>query len=170
MGLKSGEHKFQYKLDGKFFDKFEFSQIASCEIDAGVTLEKQASMMLLHFELKGTVQLTCDRCGDEITQPIEYRQDLVVKFGEETSEGADELLILGPREHEIDLSQYLYEYAHLAIPVRHVHSNIADCNQQSLQVLEKYKTEEDGDSKWASLKDLNFETPEEQDDYLDEEE
>jgi len=171
LGLKTGDHRLQYKLDGSFFEKFEFSQIESCNIDVDLDFEKQASMMLLHFHLKGTLAVTCDRCGDDTIQPIDFQQDLIVKFGEETEDGVDELLILGPREHEIDVSQYLYEYAHLAIPIRNVHADEADCNQQTLMALEKYKTTETGDTKWASLKDLSFEIPEELEDFdLDEEE
>lgn len=170
LGLKTGIHRYQYKLTGAFFENFELSQIENCDIDVNLDLEKQASMMLLHFHLTGTVQVSCDHCGDEITQPIDLQQDLVVKFGEETEDAVDELLILGPREHELDVSQFVYEYAHLAIPIRHVHASEADCNQQTLKALEKYKTTETGDTKWASLKDLNFETPGEPEDFDQEEE
>jgi uncharacterized metal-binding protein YceD (DUF177 family) len=100
---------------------------------------------------------------------IQHQHTLVVKFGDETSESDDDILVLGPNEHEIDLAQYFYEYAHLALPARKVHAIETDCNQASLAQLAKYKVDQTANTQWAALKNLNYEDPEDNE-FFDEEE
>jgi uncharacterized protein len=170
LGLKLGKHQYQFTLTEEFFDKFEFSEVHKCQLEASVELEKQSTMLVFTIGLAGTVETTCDRCGDDLTLPVSTEHRLIVQFGEETVEVDDEVLVLSAAEHEVDLSQYLYEYAHLALPARHVHANPADCNQESLRALEKYKVDTTANTQWAALKNLNYEDPEDQEEFLDEEE
>jgi uncharacterized protein len=169
LGLKLGKHQYQFTLTAEFFDKFEFSEIHESNLQVEVELEKQSTMLILNFQLAGDVQTTCDHCGDELSIQIETSQQLIVKFGEETSDTDDDILILGTSEHEVDIHQYLYEYAHLALPARHVHKNLADCNQESIKQLEKYKVDQTSNTQWAALKNLNYEDPEDNE-FFDEEE
>lgn len=169
LGLKLGKHQYQFELSASFFDKFEFSEIHECDIKASVELEKQSTMLIFTTMLTGKVESTCDHCGDPLEIAINSAQKLIVKFGDETGHSDEDILVLGPSEHEVDLSQYLYEYAHLALPVRHVHLQEADCNQEALKNLEKYKVDEASSSQWAALKNLNYEGPEDKE-FFDEEE
>ena len=169
LGLKAGNHHFEFQLTAAFFEVFEFSEIHEATIEAHVSLEKQSTMMVLDFQLNGNVRSTCDHCGDELMLPIQTQQHLIVKFGDQTSEADDDLLILGPNEHEIDLAHYLYEYSHLALPARHVHVDESLCNAEALKRLAQYKVDQTANTQWASLKNLNYEDPEDNE-FFDEEE
>lgn len=144
-GLKTGFHHFDFKLEEKFFSNFEFSQIHSAEIAVKVRLEKQSTMLVIDAELTGTILTECDRCGDDCTVNIKGSNRLIVKFGDHTDRIDDDILVLGPSEHQVDLSEYLYEFAHLALPLRKVHKNLADCNQEVLEKLNHFLVEEDDD-------------------------
>lgn len=174
LGLKLGKHQFQFTLTEKFFEKFELSEIHQADIEVVVELEKQSTMLILDIELSGVVQSICDRCGDDLEIPIEIDEQLIVKFGQTTGSTEDDILIHGPSEHSIELSQYLYEYAHLALPHRHVHESEEDCNPETLKELEKYRTDTTANTQWAALKNLDYEDPEDREfdetDFLDEEE
>ncbi len=170
LGLKLGKHQFQFTLKDEFFDSFEFSEIERAGINVDLELEKQSTMMILDFKISGFVIMPCDRCGDDVNQPVEAIQKLVVKYGEETIDNEDELLMLGPSEYEIDLYHYLYEYAHLALPIRHVHNQLSECNQQVISELEKYRIDTTANTQWAELKNLNYEDPEDDEFFDDEEE
>jgi uncharacterized metal-binding protein YceD (DUF177 family) len=170
IGLKPGKYQYDYTLGDKFFEAFDYSEINKSNIVATVDLEKQSNLMLLHFTLDGSVMVSCDRCGDPIEQSIHLEEQLVVKFGERTLGDDGEFLVLGPNEGEIDLTQYLYEYAHLALPARHVHAEISSCNQDVMNQLQKHEVSEDDVSKWAALKNLTIEERNFPDDDLDEEE
>jgi len=169
LGLKLAKHHYQFELTASFFDKFEFSEIHDCNLKCEVELEKQSTMLIFTTRVFGSVETLCDHCGDALQINIETEQKLIVKFGDHTGDTDEDILVLGPQEHEVDLSQFLYEYAHLALPVRHVHDSEADCNQESLKQLEKYKVDLASSTQWAALKNLNYEGPEDKE-FLDEEE
>lgn len=175
LGLKLGKHQFEFTLTDSFFEQFELSEIHHAHMEIDVTLEKQSSMMVLDIAMSGDVQTTCDRCNDDLVVPVDIEERLIVKFGDETGSTDDDILIHGPSEHAIDLSQYFYEYAHLALPPRQIHETEAECNQESLRALEKYRAEVNTGTQWAALKNLNYEDPEDREmdegtDFFDEEE
>ncbi len=169
LGLKLGKHQYQFELTASFFDKFEFSEIHECNLQAEVELEKQSTMLIFTTTVHGKVDTVCDHCGDPLQTGIETTQKLIVKFGDQTGDTDEDILVLGPSEHEVDMSQFLYEYAHLALPVRHVHEKESDCNQEVLKQLEKYRVDQAASTQWAALKNLNYEGPEDKE-FIDEEE
>lgn len=120
-GLKVGNHPFTFEIEDKFFEHFEYSEISKGNIHVDCMLEKQAKMMILSFEMAGTITLPCDRCGEEFDMPVEGSQKLIVKFGTDHHEETEDILVIMENEHELDVSQYLYEYAHLLLPIRKIH-------------------------------------------------
>ena len=160
-GLKVGKHDFDFDTDDSFFADFESSEISKGKVHAHVLLDKKTTMLELQFELKGVVTITCDRCLEEFEMPIEYETSMYVKFGEETEEQTDEILVLSQNEFELDVSQYIYEYIHLSLPHRKVHPTNArgksTCNKEMLKKLDEYLVRgNDGetDPRWNELKNL----------------
>jgi uncharacterized metal-binding protein YceD (DUF177 family) len=115
-------------------------------------------MMVLKFEVYGNVETVCARCGEPMEIAIEHEDRLIVKFAESTGSSEDDILEIGPSEHLLDLSQYLYEYAHLALPGRSVHEDEEDCNPDALDLLDDLSVDDDPDEptdpRWDALKDL----------------
>lgn len=169
LGLKAGNHRYEFQLTDEFFEMFELSEIHRANIQAQVELEKQSTMIIIEFVVSGTVLSQCDHCGDELSIAIKTKQQLIVKFGDQTSETDDDILVLGPNEHEIDMAHYLYEYCHLALPARHVHADESLCNAEALKRLALYKVDQTANTQWAALKNLNYEDPEDNA-FFDEEE
>ena len=142
----------------EFFEAFEYSEISRADIRVELELEKQSTMMVLDFQLEGTVELICDRCGDPVHQEVETNQRLILKLGSESSGTTDDdIIVLGPSESDINVAHYLYEYAHLALPARHVHETEEECNQEVMAALSKYMVQSDNRNEWAALKNLHFE-------------
>lgn len=162
LGLKIGRHEYEFELDDTFFASFEHSEISGGKLQADLLLDKQGSMMVLDFHVYGTVSAECDRCGDPMEVDVEHTDRLIVKYGDETGSTEDEILVLGPSEHLLELHQYLYEYAHLGLPSKRVHDDEADCNQEALARLEALRTDDPGDDdddepidpRWEALKNL----------------
>jgi len=165
IGLKLGKHQFEYTIDKKFFDEFSFDEFESCEIKVAVVLEKKATMLEIMFKHNGTVNVPCDLTGELFDLPIKGKLKLIVQFGDVFNNDNDELLILPHGEHQIDLSQYIYEMIALSIPLKRIHPGVKDGTLQSealdklkdLQVneiKEKDKKEDDIDPRWDELKKL----------------
>ena len=165
LGLKLGKHQFDFKINKKFFDEFSFDEFESCNVTINVVLEKKTTMLEINFKHSGTVNVPCDLTGEQFDLPIKGKIKLVVQFGEEFNNDNDELLILPHGEHQIDLSQYIYEMIVLSVPLKRVRPAVINDTLQTI-VLQKQnelqaegikkvvKKEDDIDPRWDKLKQL----------------
>jgi len=159
-GLELGHHSFEFQIDDKFFNSFESSRIQEGKLQVNIDLLKQETMLQLDFKIKGEVLLDCDRCLDRFLFPIETTELLLVRFGQETHEESESILIIGEKEYQVDVSQYIYEYISLSIPIKVVHPDLENgesgCNQEFLKNFDLIETndKEEVDPRWDALKKL----------------
>ncbi len=162
VGLKVGKHQFEYSIDNKFFEHFEYDEFNSADLKVDLLLEKKTTMMELTFKASGTVNVYCDLTNEPYDQPIDSELFLVVKFGEEYNDDNEDLLILPHGEFEVNVQQYIYELIVLSVPSKRVHPGVIDGSLRS-EVLEKLEElspkeeenkEEDIDPRWNKLKNL----------------
>jgi len=155
-GLKTGIHNYEFEVDQTFFESFDYEALENPSIQVKLKLEKTSSMLLLHFIAEGEAEMMCDRCGQSMIRKIACDDKAIVKFGEEKMDEADEIIVLSPQEHELDVSGRIYEMLILNLPQKTVHESIADCDQEALKRLENYKEEKKNqtDPRWDALKKL----------------
>ena len=163
IGLKLGKHHFEYKIDKKFFDCFDYEDFNDVDVLTNLVFEKKTTLLELHFKIKGQVNINCDVTNEPYNQKIKGNFDLVVKFGEEYNDEHEDILIIPHGEYEINVAQYIYELIILSVPIKRVHPGIKDGTLQSeiLNKLEelspkdqKNKESEDIDPRWNTLKKL----------------
>ena len=165
VGLKLGKHQFEYQINKSFFDHFEYDEFESADIKVNLVLEKKSLMMELHFKHKGSVQVPCDVTGEMFDLPVKGNLRVVVQFGEEFNNENEELLILPHGEHQVDVSQYIYEMIALSVPLKRVHPGIKDGTLKSkaldklnelkvTEVKEEVEEEKEIDPRWDKLKQL----------------
>ena len=123
-GLKNGDHSFDFFVDDKFFISFENTRIVHSRIQLNIELLKQENMLQFQFFFDGEVDVECDRCLELITHPVEFEELLIVKFGPETIEEGENILILDEKEHQVELAQYIYEFVSLSLPMRFTHPDL----------------------------------------------
>ena len=165
IGLKLGKHHFEYQINNKFFEIFDYNEFQNSDIKVNLVLEKKSTMLELAFKHKGTVNVPCDLTSEDFDLPIKGKMNLIVRFGEAFNNDNEELLILPHGEFEIDVAQYIYEMIVLSVPLRRVHPGIKDGSLKTealtklkeLAVKEKKeekKEEENIDPRWDKLKQL----------------
>lgn len=162
MGLKEGDHEFEFNFSDKFFKKHEVLESPNGSIKAYVYLIKSPGMLSFAVRLEGELQIQCDRCLDYFNFPIRYSDQFVVKFGENIEDSTDEIWILHPNEFELNLEQYFFECLGLSMPIQRVHPDDADgnstCNSEMLNILGSHAfrntTDNDPDPRWNTLKKL----------------
>lgn len=156
-GLKLGNHTFNFEIEDKFFEHFEYSEIKKGRLHVDCLLDKQVQMMVLYFDITGTVRIPCDRCAEEFDQLIYGKQKLIVKFGVDHKEESEDILVMTEKEHELDVSQFLYEYIHLMLPFKKVHGSdengISLCNPEVIRYIIE-KEEHPIDPRWEALQKL----------------
>jgi uncharacterized metal-binding protein YceD (DUF177 family) len=136
---------FDRTIDGGFFALYEMSEINDASIEVQLTLVKHSRFFELHFVMNGWAEVSCDRCLDPLKLGIESDAKMFVRFGEHAGEDdsdGNDLVILPYEEDRLDVAQYLYEYAHLNLPIRRVHPDDANgrsaCNAEMISKLEQY--------------------------------
>jgi uncharacterized metal-binding protein YceD (DUF177 family) len=144
-GLKPGPHTYVYDIDDRFMLEREVDESFK-NWDAHITLvfDKHENFFMLHFDVDGNVTVPCDRCGDEFKLRLWDEFDLVIKLtGDDVDkiEDEDDVVFIPRHETVIDISNWLYEFLMLSVPLQHIHPDKADgssgCNQQALKLLDK---------------------------------
>lgn len=155
-GLKQGKHEFKFKIDQAFFEAFESNLLENPRIDVVLDLEIMSNMLIMEFKAAGVTVEPCDRCGEDFDLAIEAQEKVFVKFGDETYDQTDEIIIVSHDTHEIDVSHRIYEMLVLCMPNKRVHPSKEDCNTAVTSQLENFEDDIDDnvDPRWDALKKL----------------
>lgn len=129
-GFKSGEHRFEFKLDKAFLEAVGDEEMLDAEVDVEVVMTKTAQMLTFEVAMDGSAWVECDRCLDELEYPIEAEETLFVKFSEEEIEFDGEVMWLNPADDVLDLAGYIYETLLLSLPYQRVHESLEECNPE----------------------------------------
>jgi uncharacterized metal-binding protein YceD (DUF177 family) len=162
-GLSLGDHRYEFEIGDWFFEQFEYSEIKKANVKVVATLKKTSTMLAFDFQETGEIEVCCDRCAEDFYLPVDGEHRLIIKFGPEAREESDEIIVLPSGDHEIDLSQYIYEYLILDLPIQRVHGTDAEGNslcdpeviEKLNQIATENKKEEGNDPRWDALKNLN---------------
>lgn len=166
VGLKEGVHRYDYKIDRSFFEHFDFEDFNASSVEVALDFVKKSTLMELHFQASGTINVNCDVTNEPYDEPINTSFDLVVNFGQEFNNENEELLILPYGEYEMNVAHYIYELLVLALPSKRVHPGVADGTLKSdildrlealsipSQDIKEEQEDTDTDPRWDSLKKL----------------
>ncbi|HEX8516326.1 MAG TPA: DUF177 domain-containing protein [Bacteroidia bacterium] len=171
VGLAAGKHEYDYKVTDKFFEDLDYSELKNGNIRVDLSLLKQSTMMSLDFRISGTVKVACDLCTEDFDLPISGEYQLIVKVGgSDSSVDDDDIITVAANEHELDLSQYIYEYIILSLPIKRVHPDNehgeSSCDPEMIEKMQKYLTDNPGaddeggdektDPRWDGLKGIKL--------------
>ncbi|MEP7279117.1 MAG: DUF177 domain-containing protein [Bacteroidota bacterium] len=166
VGLKQGFHEYQYQVTDKFFEAYQAQDFRNCRANIKLTLDKQNGFMLLKFEIGGSLELTCDRCGST-TLPMNLWDEfkVVVKLAEEPDqmneqEEDPDVYYIGRGESHLHIADWIYEFINLSIPMQRMCSEekmgSLFCDREVLNMLKESGSESNSSSNpiWKGLEDL----------------
>ena len=128
--------EYQYQLDNQFFLDLDAPEVQKGRVDVTLKVRKTSGIYQLDFHTEGMVVVVCDRCLDEMEQPIESDDRLRVKLGLEFSED-DDMVVVPEEEGYINVAWFIYEFIALSIPMKHVHAP-GKCNKDMVNKLSKH--------------------------------
>ncbi|MBN3036030.1 MAG: DUF177 domain-containing protein [Bacteroidales bacterium] len=162
-GLAIGEHLSHFDIGEPFFSCFERSEIRKGSLRLELLLERQERLLILDFRLAGTVRVMCDRCLEEMDWPLEINRRMFIKFGEAYREESEEIIIIPEQQFQVDISQWVYEFIILALPIRKVHPDLETgepgCSAEAVNLLNRYRKNRLPDTRWDSLRDIQNDKP-----------
>jgi uncharacterized protein len=160
-GLKDGIHEYNFEAGLEFFKYFENQDLPDGNLKIHILLDKKPQMMELNFKITGNATVICDRCLDQFSHPVKLNEKLFVRYGEETEEISDKLIVIAREESRFNIAQIVYEYTALSLPVQRIHPDKKNgkpgCNKEMIKKLEQHTAhpEEDTiDPRWNVLKNL----------------
>ena len=134
--LVSEETSLAFDLNDTYFEALDGAEVKRGSLHVSVSIRKATGFFELLFHTEGTVIVQCDRCLDDMEQPVETDNRLIVKLGSEYSEEDD-------------------------IIVGHVHAP-GKCNPAMTKALEELSADRSSDEesdqpidpRWEKLKNL----------------
>lgn len=116
--LKPGVTLQEWHADGKFFEDFGNSEILGADIQVSARINWRGVTAEVACEIKGSVTVACDRCLENLDLPVEtsFEESYV------------------PDGAELDLSQDVYDYVCISLPLKRVHPD-QGCNQDTIGYL-----------------------------------
>ena len=166
-GMQSDSVKYEFVLDNLYFAHIDGPEVQKGKVNVELTVKRTSRAFELSFQTDGVVWVPCDRCLDEMEQPVSSSDKLMVKFGHEYAEEGDNLIVIPEEEGEINVAWFMYEFIALSIQMKHVHAP-GKCNKTMTSKLSKHlrtNADEDGDETFeAAGDDIVVEEAEEQTD------
>jgi len=159
-GLKLGKHQFEYEVNDSFFDEFEYSLVKKANLKCLVELERQETMLILTFDITGTIDANCDKCLAQYPQPVFVHEQQIAKFSDEDTDADEEIIILTKNDHEINIAGLIYEYINVALPFITVcidEGKTPYCDKEMLESLNKLSAnnnDNEADPRWDALKNI----------------
>jgi uncharacterized metal-binding protein YceD (DUF177 family) len=150
VGLKPGVHEFSYEIDDKFFAAFPEQEFTNCHAQVKLLLDKHTSFMMLKFEVGGTVDVTCDRCGNQLKLDLWDDFEVLVKMVDNPDElnSNDEdpdVFYISRTESHLYVGDWIYEFVNLSVPTHRMcdEKDISEsrCNVEVLKMLQQMNDE-----------------------------
>ena len=134
--MKDNTCSCEFVLDNRFFEEIDAPEIRTGKVNVILNVRKTAGIYELSFKIDGVVQVTCDRCLDEMDQPVSSVDVLKVKLGSDYLEDGD-MVVIPEEDGMINIAWYMYEFIALDIPMKHVHEK-GKCNKAMEGKLNQY--------------------------------
>jgi|SRR5205809_2196071 len=162
VGLKPGVHHFEYLIDNKFFAHYGQQDFSNCNANIKLELDKKNSFMLLKFDVDGTVDVSCDRCGNPLTLRLWDEFKVMVKLVDNPDEMNEQeedpdVYYISRGESHLHLADWIYEFINLSIPLQKMcppdEVGGPQCNKEVLAKLSQAENiNKEANPLWKALK------------------
>lgn len=118
--LPRGRSLLELSFGREFFDSFGNSEVLDADLKAVLHVDNHSLTVDVACEISGSVTVECDRCLEDLEIPVE------TSFEESYA----------PQTDELDLSQDIYDYILVSLPMQRVHPD-GGCNGETIKYLSK---------------------------------
>ncbi len=152
VGLKPGVHEYNYEIGDKFFQAYDEQDFSNCRASVKLLLDKKNGFMLLKFDVDGTAEVNCDRCGNPLTVKLWDEFNIVVKMVDEPEKMNDteedpDVYYISRTESHIFVGDWIYEFINLSIPSQKICADDVNgsksCNEDALNRLEQMRSDDE---------------------------
>jgi len=116
--LARGVTHLEWHANAEFFALFDNSEILDADLDIDLTLVNRGMTLDVQCGIEGSVTVQCDRCLEDLRIGVDS------SFEDSYT----------PEGNELDLSQDIYDYVCISLPLQRVHDE-GQCNEQTTKFL-----------------------------------
>ena len=162
VGLKPGVHVFEYRIEDKFFAAYGEQDFTNCLSDVKLSLDKKSSFMQLKFDLNGTADVICDKCGNTLNKQLWDEFNLIVMIVDDPElmneqEEDPDVYYISRGESHLYVADWIYEFINLSLPMQKMCDPETmggpQCNNEVLEKLRKMEEQvmKDSNNLWKGL-------------------
>ena len=145
-GLAAGENRFFWQAGKEFFEGYDNTEVLDAQLDIKTLVDKSGRYIGVDCDIAGWLVVECDRCLDMVDMPVDVQVRLSVKFGDEQAselgQDADrEVIFVKEDDAELDMSQIVYDYSCLALPMQRTHEP-GECNPETMKYYNTVQTQD----------------------------
>lgn len=150
VGLKPGLHEYNYVINDRFFEVFQQQDFWKCRANVKLLLDKKSSFLLLKFEIGGTIEVSCDRCSNNLPLELWDEFNITVKMVDDPEvmngqEDDPDVYYISRSESHFDVANWIYEFINLCLPMQKTcgfeKMDGPYCNAAARDVLKKLEPE-----------------------------
>ncbi|NDV59950.1 DUF177 domain-containing protein [Bacteroides sp. 519] len=153
--MQADKMDFEFLLDNIFFANIDSPEVQKGKVNVKLDVKKTSRAFELNFQTEGIVWVPCDRCLDDMEQPVASTDKIMVKFGRDYGEDGD-IIVIPEEDGDINVAWFMYEFIALAVPMKHVHAP-GKCNKTMTGKLNKHlrtSNDDEGDTEFESADDI----------------
>lgn len=160
INLKNGTYEYDFNIKDEFFEFFDNSIVDKANLGAKIDLEKSERLIRVRFDIKGTINLICDRSLKPFDHPLVIKNIHLFKYSNHGEEDTEDISYISPDKESIDLGQLIYEYICIAVPMKKIHPDHRKDHEDDdffyrTDVEDSKDSNEEIDPRWEALKKLN---------------
>lgn len=126
-GLTPGRTKFEWRVGKEFFVSFGNTEIIDADVLVSVEAEKATGYIGVDCDADGVLTVACDRCLADLEIQVCLSFKLSLKYevqsDEDANDGDREVICLPPDNTDFDMSQIIYDYLCLSLPIQRFHKD-----------------------------------------------
>ena len=163
LSLEDKVYPYSFTGNDEFFAAFEQEWVQKGEFNAKATLDKSPTMIQVRLEIDGFLKLICDRSNEEFEFPIHLDEKIIYKYSDHNEDMGDNLFLLDRKSPKLDLSQDLFDFIALQVPMKKLHPRFVKPLEEDVDGELIYTTDPEDDKadqepemdpRWAALKKL----------------
>ncbi len=159
-GLGDKVHEFRFQIGKTFFEFYGKELTDNADLLVDLVLDKHATFLSAEFDIRGTVQLTCDRSLDKYDHALKLKSRILFKYADQAEEVSDEIIHITRDTVALDLGPVLYDLIGSSIPMKKLHPRFKTNEEENEEDPIVYRSGTDVaeteqiDPRWEKLKKL----------------
>lgn len=154
-GMSIGAYEFDFVIDDALLVKYENEDISNLRAEAMMQLTHRPNVMEVKIQLKGSIDLLCDRCLSPFAYDFELEEVAVLKQASKSTDAEINIIIFEPEKGIVEFDQYIYDMLITALPMQRTHPDERQCDQDMIKrIMTKNNIEKGIDPRWNDLQNL----------------